>query len=215
MFGLIGKGFIIGILVSAPMGPIGMLCVQRTLSKSRWHGFVSGLGATLSDIIYALVTCLFMGLAVNFVETHQHWLELFGSIVLGFFGFYVFQSNPVKRLRKNREMKVSFAQDFLTAFLLTFSNTLIVFLYIGLFARLSFVLPAQSVWNTLNGLCGIAVGATLWWFLLTTLVAKLRRWFNIRSICILNQVVGGIIIALALAGIILSRFASWPFAGIE
>ncbi|MDR3268271.1 MAG: LysE family transporter [Tannerella sp.] len=206
MFGLISKGFIIGILVSAPMGPIGMLCVQRTLSKSRWHGFVSGLGATLSDIIYAVITCLFMGLVVSFVETHQHSLELFGSIVLGIFGYYIFQSNPVKNLRKNREKKLSFAQDFATAFLLTFSNVLIVLLYIGLFARLSFVLPTHSVWKMLNGLCGIAVGATLWWFVLTTLVSKLRRWFNIRGICLLNQIVGGVIIALALAGIFLSRF---------
>jgi threonine/homoserine/homoserine lactone efflux protein len=188
------------------MGPIGILCVQRTLSKSRWHGFVSGLGATLSDMIYATITCLFMGLAVNFVETHQHSLELFGSIVLGFFGYYLFQSNPVRNLRKNRESKLSFAQDFVTAFLLTFSNVLIIFLYIGLFARLSFVLPTHSVWNILNGLCGIAVGAALWWFILTTLVSKLRRWFNIRGICLLNQIVGGVIIVMALAGIFLSRF---------
>jgi len=125
MLGLIGKGFIIGVLVSAPMGPIGILCVQRTLSKSRWHGFISGLGATLSDTIYAVITCLFMGLVVNFVETHQHTLELFGSIVLGIFGYYIFQSNPVRNLRKNKENKLSFAQDFVTAFLLTFSNVLI------------------------------------------------------------------------------------------
>ena len=94
MLGLLGKGFIIGILVSAPMGPIGMLCVQRTLSKSRWHGFVSGLGATLSDMIYAAVTCLFMGLVVNFVEAHQQWIELTGSVVLGVFGYYIYKSNP-------------------------------------------------------------------------------------------------------------------------
>jgi threonine/homoserine/homoserine lactone efflux protein len=188
------------------MGPGGILCVQRTLSKSRWHGFVSGLGATLSDMIYAMLTCLFMGLIVNFVETHLHWLQLWGSIVLGVFGLYIFQTNPVKSLRKNRETKMSFTHDFLTAFLLTFSNMLIVLLYIGLFARLSFVLPAHSVWQMLNGLCGIAVGAVLWWFLLTTLVAKMRRWFNIRSICVLNQVSGGIIILLALIGIFLSRF---------
>jgi threonine/homoserine/homoserine lactone efflux protein len=185
------------------MGPIGMLCVQRTLSKSRWHGFVSGLGATLSDMIYAAVTCLFMGLVVNFVEANQQWIELSGSVVLGVFGYYIFKSNPVRRMKKKRENKLSFAQDFVTAFLLTFSNMLIVFLYIGLFARLSFVLPAWTVWQMLYGLCGIAVGAALWWFLLTTLVSKLRRWFNIRSIRVLNQVIGSIIICLALLGVVI------------
>ena len=62
MLGLIGKGLIIGILVSAPMGPVGMLCIQRTLNKGRWHGFITGLGATLSDITYAALTCLGRGL---------------------------------------------------------------------------------------------------------------------------------------------------------
>jgi threonine/homoserine/homoserine lactone efflux protein len=206
MLGLVGKGVIIGILVSAPMGPSGILCIQRTLSKSRWHGFVSGLGATLSDMIYAVITCLFMGLIVNFVETHLYWLQLWGSIVLGIFGLYIFRSNPVKSLRKKREAKMSFAHDFVTAFLLTFSNILIVLLYIALFARLSFILPDHSVWQILDGLCGIALGAALWWFVLTSLVAKMRRWFNIRSIRVLNRISGGIIIALALIGIFQSCF---------
>ena len=99
---LFRTGMIIGILVSAPMGPIGMLCIQRTLSEGRWHGFVSGLGAALSDVIYAAVTALSMGLVVNFVEAHQKPLEVFGSLVLGAFGYYIFQANPVKRLRRRR-----------------------------------------------------------------------------------------------------------------
>ena len=56
MLGLISKGIVIGVLVSAPMGPIGMLCIQRTLNKGRWHGFVTGLGAALSDVIYTALT---------------------------------------------------------------------------------------------------------------------------------------------------------------
>ena len=135
MLGLISKGIVIGVLVSAPMGPIGMLCIQRTLNKGRWHGFVTGLGAALSDVIYAALTCLGMGVVVNFVEANQAPLQLMGSIVLGLFGYYIYQSNPVKNLKKQREKKLSFTQDFITAFLLTFSNVLIVLLYIGLFAR--------------------------------------------------------------------------------
>ena len=71
MLGIVSKGIIIGVLVSAPMGPIGMLCIQRTLNKGRWHGFVTGLGAALSDVIYAALTCLGMGVVVNFVEANQ------------------------------------------------------------------------------------------------------------------------------------------------
>lgn len=200
MLGLIIKGIIIGILVSAPMGPIGMLCIQRTLNKGRWHGFVTGLGAALSDVIYASLTCLGMGVVVNFVETNQAPLQLIGSIVLGFFGYYIYQSNPIKSLKKQREKKLSFTQDFITAFLLTFSNVLIVLLYIGLFARFTFVLPEYTVWMLVGGIFCIGIGAVLWWFGITYVVAKLRKWFNVRGIWLLNRIVGSIIIVLAVIG---------------
>lgn len=201
MVGLIGKGIIIGILVSAPMGPVGILCVQRTLNKGRWHGFVSGLGAMASDVIYGALTIFFMGLVVNFVETNQRYLEIFGSVVLGLVGYYIFRSNPVKNLRKNRSGKRTYLQDFVTAFLFTFSNVLIVLMYIVLFARFAFVLPVHSIWNSLEGLLGIALGAVLWWFVITFMVAKLRRRFNIRGVRLLNQVVGGIILVLSVVGL--------------
>lgn len=200
MLGLIIKGIIIGILVSAPMGPIGMLCIRRTLYKGRWHGFVTGLGAALSDVIYAALTCLGMGVVVNFIEANQAPLQLTGSIVLGIFGFYIFRSNPTRSLQKKQEKKLSFTQDFITAFLLTFSNVLIVFLYIGLFARFGFVLPYHSIWMSLFGIIFIGVGAILWWFGITYLVAKLSKWFNVRGIWLLNRIVGIVIISLAAIG---------------
>lgn len=200
MLGLIIKGIIIGILVSAPMGPIGMLCIRRTLYKGRWHGFVTGLGAALSDVIYAALTCLGMGVVVNFIEANQAPLQLTGSIVLGIFGFYIFRSNPTRSLQKKQEKKLSFTQDFITAFLLTFSNVLIVFLYIGLFARFGFVLPDHSIWMSLFGIIFIGVGAILWWFGITYLVSKLSKWFNVRGIWLLNRIVGIVIISLAVIG---------------
>ena len=194
MLGLISKGIVIGVLVSAPMGPIGMLCIQRTLNKGRWHGFVTGLGAALSNVIFAVV--------VNLVEANQAPLQLMGSIVLGLFGYYIYQSNPVKNLKKQREKKLSFTQDFITAFLLTFSNVLIVLLYIGLFARFGFVLPDHSVWMLVGGIICIGIGAVLWWFGITYIVAKLKKWFNVRGIWLLNRIVGTVIIILAIVGVL-------------
>lgn len=202
MLGLISKGIVIGVLVSAPMGPIGMLCIQRTLNKGRWHGFVTGLGAALSDMMYAILTCLGMGVVVNFVEANQAPLQLIGSIVLGIFGYYIFRSNPVKSLKKPGEKKLSYTQDFITAFLLTFSNVLIVLLYIGLFARFGFVLPEYSAWMLLIGIAFIGIGAVLWWFGITYLVAKLKRWFNVRGIWLLNRIVGSVIVLLSIVGIL-------------
>lgn len=209
MLGLISKGIIIGILVSAPMGPIGMLCIQRTLNKGRWHGFITGLGAALSDVIYAALTCLGMGVVVNFVEANQAPLQLAGSVVLGIFGYYIYQTNPVKNLKKQREKKLSFTQDFITAFLLTFSNVLIVLLYIGLFARFGFVLPEYSFAMLLGGIVCIGLGAVMWWFGITYIVAKLKKWFNVRGIWLLNRIVGTVILFLAVVGVLSVLFTSY------
>ncbi len=202
MLALAAKGLLIGILVSAPMGPVGMLCIQRTLSKGRWHGFVTGLGAMVSDIIYAMLTSLGMGVVVNFVEANQAPLQLTGSLVLSVFGYYIYQSNPVKNLRKQKERKLSFTQDFITAFLLTFSNVLIVLLYIGLFARFGFILPDHSLGMIIGGIICIGIGAISWWLFITYIVSKLRKWFNVRGIWLMNRIVGSTIIILSIIGII-------------
>lgn len=202
MLALAAKGFVIGILVSAPMGPIGMLCIQRTLSKGRWHGFITGLGAMVSDIVYAILTSLGMGVVVNFVEANQAPLQLGGSLVLAVFGYYIYQSNPVKNLRKQKERRLSFTQDFITAFLLTFSNVLIVLLYIGLFARFGFILPDHSVGMIVGGVGCIGIGAVCWWLFITYIVSKLRKWFNDRGIWLMNRIVGSIIIALSIIGVV-------------
>ena len=209
MIAIILTGFLIGILVSAPMGPVGMLCIQRTLNKGRWHGFVTGLGATLSDVIYAALTVTGMGFVIPFVEDNQTPLQLIGSLVIGIFGYYIYRSNPVKGLKKRKEKKLSYTQDFVTAFLLTFSNILIVLLYIGLFARFNFVHSEQSVWQLLLGLSSGGVGAIAWWFGITYLIAKLKKWFNIRGIWVLNRAVGSVIILLSLLGILSVLFVSF------
>ena len=224
MLGIVSKGIIIGVLVSAPMGPIGMLCIQRTLNKGRWHGFVTGLGAALSDVIYAALTCLGMGVVVNFVEANQAPLQLIGSkyhahidVQKRISGYYIFQSNPVRNLKKQREKKLSFTQDFITAFLLTFSNVLIVLLYIGLFARFGFVLPEHSFWLLVLGIVCIGLGAVLWWFGITYIIGKLRKWFNVRGIWLLNRIVGSVIIVLSIIGalsVLLTSYLQWPLLQI-
>ncbi len=206
MLELFRTGIIIGVLVSCPMGPIGMLCVQRTLAKGQLSGFISGLGAAFSDLFYATVTGLFMGLVVNFVQAHQRPLQIFGSFIIIFFGYYIFRNNPVKSLQRNQEQKQTLVQDFVTAFFLTFSNVLIVILFIGLFAQYGFVLPEHSIQMTISGLVGVFTGAILWWFFITFIVSLMRRWFNIRGLKVLNKVMGIIIMVLAVIGLITGFF---------
>ncbi len=156
----------------------------------------------MSDILYSILTSLGMGVVVNFVEANQAPLQFGGSLVLSVFGFYIYQSNPVKNLCKQKERKLSFTQDFITAFLLTFSNVLIVLLYIGLFARFGFILPNHSPGMIIGGIACIGIGAVGWWLFITYIVSKLRKWFDVRGIWLMNRVVGSTIIVLSIIGII-------------
>ncbi len=204
MIDIFYKGFIIGVLVSAPMGPIGLLCIQRTLNKGRWHGFFSGIGAALSDVVYAAMTCLGMGIIIDFIKENQNILQIIGSLLLLVFGYYTYRSNPSKSLRKPNENINKYSQDTFTAFLLTLSNPFIIFLFIALFARFNFISPDEKTFSMIVGLCAIATGALTWWFLITFLIGKLRKNFNLRGLWIMNRVVGITIIVLAVAGIVFS-----------
>ena len=196
------RGMAIGILVSAPMGPIGILCIQRTLNKGRWSGFVTGLGASLSDLIYALLTGLGMSIVIDFIEANQSILQILGSFVLVGFGLYLYRQNPAKNIRKANSSINSYTQDFITAFLLTFSNPLILFLYIGLFARFNFFQPESQFIHHLMGYFSILLGAVGWWFFITYIINKVRSRFNVRSIWFINRAIGIIIIVMSVVGFI-------------
>ena len=199
---LLVKGFIIGVVVSAPLGPVGVLCIQRTLNKGRWYGFVTGLGASISDIAYALLTGYGMSFIFNFISTNLFYLQLLGSIMLCLFGIYTFRSNPVQSLRPASSAKGTYLHNFVTAFAVTLSNPLIIFLFIGLFARFTFVAPQVHIYEQIIGYLSIALGAFTWWFTLTLFVSKLRTRFNVRGIWVINRVIGGVVIVVSVLGII-------------
>ena len=90
------RGLVVGIVASAPMGPVGVLTVQRTLNKGRWYGFATGIGAAVSDLIYAVITGFGMSFVMDFVErpTTVFYLKLLGSILLFCFGAYTYYTKP-------------------------------------------------------------------------------------------------------------------------
>ena len=97
---IIVRGIAIGVLISAPMGPIGMLCIQRTLNKGQWPAFFTGVGAAFSDIFYCLLTGLGLSFVTDFIESHQILLKILGSLVIIAFGISLFKKNPARTLSK-------------------------------------------------------------------------------------------------------------------
>ncbi len=196
---IIFKGMLIGILVSAPMGPVGILCVQRTLNKGRWYGFVTGVGATVSDLIYALITGLGMSFVMNLVYNSQNRfiLQIAGSIMLLFFGIYSWRSNPVKNIHRSSKTKGTLFHNGLTAFFVTLSNPLIILLFMAVFAQLAFIMPGKPL-EMCIGYLSIIAGALLWWFGLTWLIDKIRNKFEETGIIIINKVIGSVVILISL-----------------
>ena len=202
LLSLLWKGIVIGIIVSAPLGPVGVLCIQRTLNKGRWYGFVTGIGAAISDIFYALLTGFGMSFVFDYVQQNMYYLQLLGSLMLLGFGIYTFRSNPVNSIRTISANKGTYVHNMVTAFFVTLSNPLIIFLFIGLFARFSFVMPGSAIGFQLVGYLAIILGALLWWFGITYLVNKVRSRFNVRGIWILNRIIGSVVMLASVISLV-------------
>ena len=208
MLYILPRGFLIGVLISAPMGPIGMLVIQRTLSKGRWPGMFTGVGASVSDLFYCLLTGFGISFITDFIDRHQLLLQFVGGIVLAAFGVYLFRKNPTRSLKTapGAEAAIkaagnSFWGDLVSGFLLTVSNPLILFFIIGLYARFNFILPEFGVHHHITAYLSILGGALAWWYGITWVVNKLRRRFNVRSMWLFNRIIGTILIGMALVGV--------------
>lgn len=199
---MIWRGLAIGAIISAPMGPVGILCVQRTLEKGRRTGFYTGLGAAASDLFYCLVTGFGLSFIEEFLKANQDVIQITGSVVLAVFGVYLFRSNPSRKLKKPDSGRGSLGKEVLSGFLFTFSNPLIIFLIIGLFARFNFLLPEITIVHYAVGFVSIFAGALMWWWIVTYFVDKVRSHFNLRSMWLINKITGCIIMIFSLVGIV-------------
>lgn len=199
------KGIIIGAVASAPMGPVGVLCIQRTLNKGRAHGLVTGLGAAMSDIIYALITGYGLSFIYDFIQNQRNlfWLQLIGTVLLFVFGVHTFRSNPAKNTRRVSKNKSSLVQNCVTAFFITLSNPLIILLFMAMFTPFKYMLPEQPFHFQLVGYISIFAGAMLWWLFITYVVNKLRTRFDVRGIWIINRIIGAIVMVASFISAVL------------
>lgn len=208
---IVVKGMIIGIVASAPMGPVGVLCVQRTLNKGRAYGFVTGTGAALSDILYALLTGYGLSFIYDIISNQStlFWLQIIGASIMFIFGLHTFRTNPMKNTRNVSRNKSSLLQNGITGFFITLSNPTIILLFLGLFTPLNFMLPEQPFFMQCIGYLSIFGGAMLWWFFITYVVSKLRVRFDVRGIRVINRVIGVAVMLGSLIGIILISTGVW------
>lgn len=115
-FELFWKGFFVGLMVTIPLGPIGVLCIQRTLNKGRNSGFVSGMGAAIADSIFAVIAGFGINFIISFIKEYQFYFQLFGGLIVLFLGIHIFYTNPVRQLRLQRMNKNRLSHDFFSVF---------------------------------------------------------------------------------------------------
>lgn len=185
------------------IGPVGVLCMQRTLSKGQSSGFFSGVGAAMADTLYATIAFFALAFVHDFVENNIFWLKIFGGICVVGVGVYIFLQNPVVQIRRNRSGKGSLWRDFLSIFLFTIANPVITLVFVGLFAMFGISNDAGDL-NGVAMLVGVLAGAVGWWFLLSVLLNIYRKRFRPRYLLWMNRIAGLFVMLLGLITVLSS-----------
>ena len=199
LFELILKGMAIGFLAAAPTGPSGVLVIQRTLNKGRWKGFLTGLGVSISDAIYIMITMMCLSLVLGYLEDSAIALvvKLVGCALLLVFGITTVRNNPLAASKEVKVKKDSIWQIMLTGFGVAIVNPLVVFFYMGLFAFFSLPVDDFSTAVKMQTYLFVLMGDVCWWLTLSTLINKLRNRFDLRGLWMINRVLGTILIVAA------------------
>jgi threonine/homoserine/homoserine lactone efflux protein len=193
------RGFAVGLASSVTVGPVAVLCIQRTLSKSRRAGFMSGLGVACADTLLAIIAFFFYALLEAQIERYKHIITILGGIFILVVGVVIFFKNPAPQIRRNRTGDSSSWRDFASMFGFTLANFISVIPYIlAFFAMLGVSVHSDSadfasILNSALILGGFLAGAVAWWFLLTLLISLFRRRFRPHHMQMLNRIAGVII----------------------
>jgi threonine/homoserine/homoserine lactone efflux protein len=193
------QGIIVGLSASIPLGPIGVLCIQRTLNKGKISGFVSGLGAAAADGFYAIVAGFSITIIIDSLTEYQTYLRIIGGIVLLFMGYRLIVANPGIQLRKQLKKKgKGLFGDFISIFALTVSNPITVFVFAAVFAGFGIVEKESQFTSVLSLIFGVLLGSILWWFTLSSVVSIFRSKFKLRRMLWINRIAGVLVIIFGL-----------------
>jgi threonine/homoserine/homoserine lactone efflux protein len=189
------KGAAIGLSIAAPVGPIGILCIRRSLAHGSRSGLAAGLGAATADAAYGAVAGFGLTAVSNFLSAQQFWLGLFGGIFLCYLGIKTFLTPPSEQAANVRGENL--LTSYLSTCLLTLANPATILSFIGIFASFGLgVAPAYGHAGIL--VLGVFLGSALWWVILSTAVAHFRSQANSKWMSVVNAISGTILFAFGL-----------------
>jgi threonine/homoserine/homoserine lactone efflux protein len=205
-FSFILKGMIIGFSIAAPVGPIGVLCIRRTLAEGRAYGLVSGLGAATADVFYGTVAALGLTLISSFLIDQANWLRLIGGAYLCYLGVKTFRSHPAERAAEAKGRGLLGA--YTSTLFLTLTNPLTIFAFAAIFAGVGAEAAAGNTLGALNVVLGVFLGSAAWWLILVTLTSLFRSRLTIGGLVWVNRVSGIVILGFG-AVMLYALIAPW------
>ncbi len=177
---LLLKGFLIGFSIAATVGPIGVLCIQRTLTRGRLYGFVSGLGAASADAIYGAIAAFGLTFITQLLVGQQFWIRLIGGLFLLYLGLKTLFSKPAERAATAKSGGLLNA--YVSTLFLTLTNPLTILSFIAIFAGVGLGGASRNYLSAVLTVLGVFLGSALWWFILSGSVSLFRTVFNERRV---------------------------------
>jgi threonine/homoserine/homoserine lactone efflux protein len=199
------KGIILGLTVSMPLGPIGIIMINRTIKRGMLSGFFSGLGMASADTLLAILAGIGFTVIVSFINKEMFIISLIAGVIIIGVGLKVFLSNPVKDMR-NREMaNKSLWRDFYSVFVLSISNPYTIFIFVAFFSGVHINGNVKPELVPFFLIPGVFVGAISWWFFLSYFVSRFKKKIRLRLIVRINKVAGIVVIVIGVV-VLLSVF---------
>jgi threonine/homoserine/homoserine lactone efflux protein len=192
------QGIIIGFSIAAPVGPIGVLCIRRTLAKGRTSGFVSGLGAATADAIYGCIAGFGLAFVSNLLIGQQVWIRLIGGLFLCYLGVKTFLIKPAEQAAPAKRSGLVGAYG--SIFFLTLTNPMTILSFAAVFAGLG--IGSEGYGSAAILVLGVFTGSALWWLLLSSIAGAFRARFNTRALRWMNRISGIAITAFGLVALL-------------
>lgn len=193
---LFGRGLGIGFAIAAPVGPIGLLCIQRTLNQGRLSGLVSGLGAATADAIYGCVAAFGLVAVSAFLVEQQQWLGVIGGLFLCYLAVRTFRAAPADAAASTRQGGL--ASDYGSTLFLTLTNPITILSFVAIFAGLGLAARSDDNLAAMLIVAGVFCGSALWWLLLSGGVSIFRDRIGPEAMRWINRIAGIVIGAFGL-----------------
>jgi threonine/homoserine/homoserine lactone efflux protein len=191
------KGFMIGLVVAAPLGPIGIISLQRTLSKGYLSGLFSGLGISTADAIYGALATFGITAISSFLISQALWLKIIGGIVVCGLGIRIYSQAGYQKMSVSANNKSCFGAYF-SALILTLMNPALIFSFVAIFASLGIVYTKTNPISTLLLIGGVFAGSAIWWVFLSGMASRLKTQFTESFIKKINYISGVLIAGIGL-----------------